>query len=121
MITDKSREVRKYLYAVLVAAGPLVSFYGLATSDEIALWLGLGGTLLGIPAGTTALANLTPKQDTTANPVIYVEGDDPSELIVEGAVATELINDDDNEPAEVEDPFADESEVLPSRRSLREE
>ena len=53
-------EFRRYLYAILAAAGPIVVFYGLATSEEVALWLGLGATVLGTPASTLAAAN-TPK------------------------------------------------------------
>lgn len=59
------REIRKWLYAVLVAAGPLAVFYGLASHEEVIMWIGVGATLLGVPGGTTALSNLTPKKDET--------------------------------------------------------
>lgn len=59
--TNRNRKIRLYLYAVIVSAGPLATFYGFATADEVALWLGLGGTILGVPAGTVAVANLEPK------------------------------------------------------------
>lgn len=55
-----SSKTRLYIYAILVAIGPLVSFYGLATQEEIVLWLGVGGTVLGVPAGSLALKNLAP-------------------------------------------------------------
>lgn len=56
------KSTRAYIYAILVALGPLASFYGLATQEEIVLWLGVGGTILGIPAGGLALKNLTPDE-----------------------------------------------------------
>lgn len=60
------RAVRAWLYSAIVAAGPLVIFYGLASSDEVALWIGLGGTLLGSSAGAVAVSNLTPKVEEVA-------------------------------------------------------
>lgn len=53
-------EFRLWLYRVLAAAGPIAVFYGLATSEEVALWIGLGGVILATPAGALAAAN-TPK------------------------------------------------------------
>lgn len=55
-----SPKVRAYVYTVLVAAGPVVLFYGLMSAEEVAVWLGLGGTILS-PAGTLALANIPKK------------------------------------------------------------
>lgn len=75
-----TREARKYFYAIVVALGPLVSFYGLATQEEIALWLGLGATILGIPAGGTALANLTPEEITSGAYEEYEEVEDLQEV-----------------------------------------
>ena len=57
------KAVRAWIYGIIVAAGPLVSFYGLASEEEVALWLGLGATVLGVPGGGLALANLTPDID----------------------------------------------------------
>jgi hypothetical protein len=54
-----SPKVRGYIYRVLVAAGPVCLFYGVLTAEEVAVWLGFGGTVLA-PAGVLALAN-TPK------------------------------------------------------------
>jgi hypothetical protein len=51
---------RAYIYRVLVAAGPVVLLYGLATAEEIAFWLGLGSTILS-PGAALAAAN-TPKE-----------------------------------------------------------
>ncbi len=52
------KKVRVWIYGVLVAVGPLVTFYGVASVDEVALWLGLGGTVLGVPLGSLALSNV---------------------------------------------------------------
>lgn len=51
---------RAYIYRVLVAAGPVALLYGLLSAEEIAVWLGLGATILS-PAGVLAAAN-TPKE-----------------------------------------------------------
>lgn len=59
-------EFRLWLYRVLAAAGPLVVFYGLATSEEVALWLGVGATILGTPAGALAAANTPRSPDEDA-------------------------------------------------------
>lgn len=50
--------IRRYVYGVLAAAGPIVVFYGLATTEEVALWLGVGATILGTPTGALAAANV---------------------------------------------------------------
>ena len=102
MNSDKAREIRKYLYAVLVAAGPLLSFYGIASENEVALWLGLGGTLLGVPAGTTALSNLNPKTGVTVPEV--------------GVQNVDLDTEDD---PDLDDPEAD-PEVLDEGDPVRE-
>lgn len=64
-----NRELRKWIYSLIVAAGPLAVFYGLATAEEVALWLGFGASVLGIAGGSLALANLTPK-DSSGEPLI---------------------------------------------------
>ena len=55
-----SPKLRAYIYRCLVAAGPVVLLYGLLTAEEIAVWLGLGATILS-PGGALAAAN-TPKE-----------------------------------------------------------
>ena len=55
-----SPKVRAYIYRCLVAAGPVVLLYGLLSAEEIAVWLGLGATILS-PGGALAAAN-TPKE-----------------------------------------------------------
>lgn len=49
---------RLWLFRAIAAAGPLVTFYGLATAEEVALWLGLGATILGTPAASLAAVNV---------------------------------------------------------------
>jgi hypothetical protein len=44
-LTDQ--RIRAYLYRVLVAAAPLLVLYGVATDSEVALWLAVGGAVLG--------------------------------------------------------------------------
>ena len=51
-------EVRRWAFRVIAAAGPVVVFYGLATADEVALWIGLGGTILATPSSSLAAANV---------------------------------------------------------------
>lgn len=53
-----SPSARAWVYAILASAGPIVTFYGLASAEEVALWLGLGATILGTPAASLAAANL---------------------------------------------------------------
>jgi len=53
-----SPEVRKWIFGILAAAGPLVVFYGLATQEEVALWLGLGATIIGTPGASLAARNV---------------------------------------------------------------
>lgn len=53
-----SPKARIWVFRSIAAAGPLVVFYGLATSEEVALWLGLGATILGTPAASLASANV---------------------------------------------------------------
>lgn len=51
-------EIRKWIFRVLAAAGPLVVFYGWASEQEVALWIGLAATITGTPAGTLAAVNV---------------------------------------------------------------
>lgn len=61
---DKGREARKYAYAVGLAAGPVLIFYGYMSAEEFAIWAGFGATVLGVANSAPALANLTPKTRT---------------------------------------------------------
>lgn len=53
-------DTRKWIYDVLTVLGPVAVFYGLFTGEEVALWLGVAGTLL--QSGGTLLArkNVSP-------------------------------------------------------------
>lgn len=51
-----SAKIRAYVYGVMVAASPLVIYYGVATLEEVGLWIALGGVALGVTNGV-ALAN----------------------------------------------------------------
>lgn len=53
---------RRRLYLALLAAGPLLSFYGLMSQEEFALWAGFAGTILGAGGNGLAAAN-TPAED----------------------------------------------------------
>lgn len=56
-----STKTRAWIYRVLGAASLVVAFYGLATEQEIALWIGVANALLG--NGLAAL-NTSTKTDT---------------------------------------------------------
>lgn len=56
-----SPKVREWIFGLLAAAGPIVAFYGYMTQEEIALWLGLGATILGTP-GTALAARNVPRK-----------------------------------------------------------
>lgn len=42
-----SQVIRAWIYRVLIAAQPLVVLYGVASSEQIALWLGVVSAALG--------------------------------------------------------------------------
>lgn len=43
-----NEKTRAYIYRILLAVCPLIAFYGLLSAEEIALWLGIAGTILNI-------------------------------------------------------------------------
>lgn len=52
--------VRLYLYGLLMPAAAIAAAYGLATGEQLALWLGLGAAVL-LPVGTErARSRVTP-------------------------------------------------------------
>lgn len=55
-----TREVRKWIYAVCLAAVPLLVLYGVIDEAAAPLWVALIGAVV---APGLALANLTPKPD----------------------------------------------------------
>lgn len=50
----KNNTTRAYIYGILVAVGAVVLIYGYVTQEELAVWLALGGAVLG---NGLALAN----------------------------------------------------------------
>lgn len=47
--------IRAYIYRILVAIGAVVAGYGLITTSELALWLGVATAVLNImPAANTS-------------------------------------------------------------------
>lgn len=64
--------VRKYIYAILIAIGPIVTFYGLASHEEVALWLGVGATVLAVPGNSLALKNINREDEDFATVDIEV-------------------------------------------------
>lgn len=53
-----TRRRRAWLYRVLVAAGGVLTVYGVATAEEVAVWLGLA----------VAVSNATPAAHTPTTP-----------------------------------------------------
>lgn len=51
---------RGYIYRILIAAGALVAGYGLISSDQLAMWLGVAVAVLNV----MPTANTTVKKDT---------------------------------------------------------
>jgi len=51
-----SVKTRAYLYGLMVAAAPIVVFYGLMTLAETGLWIAFGGVALGV-SNAIAYAN----------------------------------------------------------------
>lgn len=51
-----SEKTRAYIYRILLAVSPLVTFYGLLSEQETVLWLGVAGVVLNIlPAMNTSI------------------------------------------------------------------
>jgi hypothetical protein len=50
----KDNVKRAYIYGILVAAGAVALVYGLVTNEQLAVWIALGGAVLG---NGLALAN----------------------------------------------------------------
>jgi hypothetical protein len=70
-----TRQVRKYLYGVAMAAMALLVALDTIPGSQAPLWLGVVAAVLGLAAPATALANLTPAASDIA---------DSAELEIEG-------------------------------------
>ena len=55
-----SPRVRQWVYGVLAATGPVLTFYGVASGEEVGLWLGVAGVAL-FGVGGLAAVNVPPK------------------------------------------------------------
>lgn len=82
---------RKWIYNVLIAAGPIITFYGLATSEEVALWIGLGATILGTPGVSVARANLSTPIDSSEGTHGDPGSDDPTTPNPDGTAPESLV------------------------------
>ena len=69
-----SPKARGYIYKIAAAAGPILVFYGIATAEEFALWLGFAGTLLGSSALVLADVN-KPKEIPLAEQAAALEAE----------------------------------------------
>lgn len=50
-----NEQTRAYIYRILIAVGAVVAGYGLISSEELALWLGVATAVLNImPAANTS-------------------------------------------------------------------
>lgn len=50
-----SEKTRAYIYRILIAVGTIVTAYGLITTEQLAVWLGLATAILNImPAANTS-------------------------------------------------------------------
>lgn len=51
-----TEQTRAYIYRILIAIGAVVAGYGLISSEELALWLGVATAVLNImPAANTSI------------------------------------------------------------------
>jgi peptidoglycan/LPS O-acetylase OafA/YrhL len=75
METIMTRPVRKYLYAVTIAAIALLAGLNYIDPDQVPLWLGFAAAILGIAAPMTAITHLTPADhDYATVEEIEIEG-----------------------------------------------
>lgn len=61
-----SAETRKWIYRIAVAIFAILVFYGYVTGEEVANWLFLLATILGIGTGTLAVKNVPSKDGEQA-------------------------------------------------------
>jgi hypothetical protein len=70
-----SRPVRKYLYAVTIAAVAVLVAYDVISGEAAPLWLALGAAILGIVAPATAITHMTPAPSDIADSPEPIAGD----------------------------------------------
>ena len=78
----QSREGRKWLYTVALAAVPLLVLYGAISQEAAPLWLGLLAALLGAASPVMALTHLAPKvpQDAAPESAVEIPKDLPADV-----------------------------------------
>jgi hypothetical protein len=70
-----TRQVRKYLYAVTIAAVAVLVAYDVISGEAAPLWLALGAAVLGIVAPATAITHMTPAPSDIADTSEPIAGD----------------------------------------------
>ena len=70
-----TRDVRKYLYAVTIAAVAVLVAYDVISGEAAPLWLALGAAVLGIVAPATAITHMTPAPSDIADSTAPIAGD----------------------------------------------
>jgi hypothetical protein len=70
-----TRQVRKYLYGVTIAAVAVLVAYDVISGEAAPLWLALGAAVLGIVAPATAITHMTPAPSDIADSPEPIAGD----------------------------------------------
>jgi hypothetical protein len=70
-----TRQVRKYLYGVTIAAVTVLVAYDVISGESAPLWLALGAAVLGIVAPATAITHMTPAASDIADSDEPIAGD----------------------------------------------
>jgi hypothetical protein len=70
-----TRQVRKYLYAVTIAAVAVLVAYDVISGEAAPLWLALSAAVLGIVAPATAITHMTPAPSDIADSSEPIAGD----------------------------------------------
>ena len=70
-----TRQVRKYLYGVTIAAVTVLVAYDVISGEAAPLWLALVAAVLGIVAPATAITHMTPAPSDIADSPEPIAGD----------------------------------------------
>ena len=70
-----TRQVRKYLYGVTIAAVTVLVAYDVISGEAAPLWLALSAAVLGIVAPATAITHMTPAPSDIADSPEPIAGD----------------------------------------------
>jgi len=69
-----TRSVRKYLYAVTIAAVAVLVAYDVISGEAAPLWLALAAAILGIIAPATAITHMSPAPSDIADSAEPISG-----------------------------------------------